>query len=165
MSANPAAARSAAALRPYLPADLPALAAIFEAAIAGLTGEDYSEAQQAAWIAALDDAEAFAARLKDALTLVATVDGAPAGFASLAGPDRIDLLYVHPDHSRAGVATLLVDALEKLAAARGARALTVESSDTARPLFEKRGYEPRHRQTVELNGEWFGNTLMRKSLA
>ena len=35
------------ALRPFLPADTPVLAAIFVAAIEQLTGDDYSEAQQA----------------------------------------------------------------------------------------------------------------------
>ena len=42
-------------LRPFLPADIPMLAAIFVAAIEGLTGDDYSEAQQEAWAAAADD--------------------------------------------------------------------------------------------------------------
>ena len=37
------------ALRPYLPADTPLLAAIFVAAIQELTGDDYNEAQQQAW--------------------------------------------------------------------------------------------------------------------
>ena len=38
-----------AALRPFLGADTPMLAAIFVAAIEELAGEDYSEAQQQAW--------------------------------------------------------------------------------------------------------------------
>ena len=38
-----------AALRPFLPADTPMLAAIFVASIEELTGDDYSEAQQEAW--------------------------------------------------------------------------------------------------------------------
>ncbi len=44
-------------LRPYLPADVPMLAAIFVAAIEGLTGDDYSEAQQEAWAATAEDEE------------------------------------------------------------------------------------------------------------
>ena len=42
-------AAAPAALRPYLPRDAPALAEIFQASVEELTGEDYSEAQQAAW--------------------------------------------------------------------------------------------------------------------
>ena len=47
------------ALRPFLPADTPMLAAIFVASIEELTGDDYSEAQQEAWAAAADDEEAI----------------------------------------------------------------------------------------------------------
>ena len=38
----------------------------------------------------------FGARLGAALTLVALIDGAPVGFASLKRDDAIDLLYVDP---------------------------------------------------------------------
>jgi putative acetyltransferase len=60
---------------------------------------------------------------------------------------------------------MLVDALEKLAGARGAKTLTVDASDTAEPLFTKRGYVAMQRNTVTLNGEWLANTTMQKSLA
>lgn len=80
------------ALRPMLPADLPALAAIFRASIMELAGDDYSEAQQAAWAEAVDNAAAFAARLSAQLTLVATIASAPVAFLSLKGADQIDML-------------------------------------------------------------------------
>src|SRR5580704_3196013 len=83
-------------LRPFLPADTPLLAEIFRASIAELTSDDYSEAQQATWIAAADDEDAFGARLAGELTLIATIDGAPVAFAALKGADEIDMLYVHP---------------------------------------------------------------------
>ena len=75
------------------------------------------------------------------------------------------MLYVHPAAVRQGVATVLVDALEKLAAARGSSALSVDASDTARPFFQKRGYSAESRKTVPLGDEWLGNTAMKKSLA
>jgi putative acetyltransferase len=152
------------ALRPLLPADAEMLAAIFVASVQELTGDDYSEAQQEAWAAA-DDEETFGQRLASQLTLVATLQSAPVGFASLKGADVIDLLYVHPSAVGQGVATTLIDALEKLAGARGAKALTVDASDNAQPFFAKRGYIPTQRNTVSLNGEWLANTTMQKTLA
>ena len=48
-----------ATLRPFLPTDTPILAAIFVASISELTGDDYSETQQAAWASAAEDEAAF----------------------------------------------------------------------------------------------------------
>ena len=152
------------ALRPFLAADTPVLAAIFVAAIEELTGEDYSEAQQQAWASAADDEEQFGKRLAGALTLIATLQNSPVGFAALKGADHIDMLYVHPGAAGQGVASMLCDALEKLAGGRGAKSLTVDASDNAQGFFAKRGYLPKQRNTVTVNGEWLANTTMQKSL-
>lgn len=156
---------SAPALRPFLPADAPVLAAIFREAIEELTAEDYSPAQAAAWAAFADDEAAFAAHLARHLTLVATIEGAPAGFAALHEPDHVEMLYVHPAAAGKGIGAFLLDALEKLARARGAKRLTTDASDSARGFFEKRGYEGLHRNTVRRGDEWLGNTRMEKRLA
>jgi putative acetyltransferase len=153
------------ALRPYLAADTPVLAAIFVAAIEELTGDDYSEAQQQAWASAADDEEGFGKRLADELTLIATLRNSPVGFASLKGADHIDMLYVHPSVAGQGVASVLCEALEKLAGARGAKNLTVDASDNAAEFFLKRGYVGKQRNTVIVNGEWLANTTMQKTLA
>jgi putative acetyltransferase len=153
-----------ASLRPFLPADVPRLAAIFRASIEELTSEDYNEAQQAAW-AALADEDDFGERLAGDLTLVAVLHGEVVGFASLRGQDHVRLLYVDPKAAGQGVASTLCDALEKLARARGATKLSVDASDTARGFFEKRGYQSLHRKTVDCFGEWLGNTAMEKRLA
>ncbi|MEH2484257.1 GNAT family N-acetyltransferase [Bradyrhizobium sp. AZCC 2230] len=150
-------------LRPFLPADVPMLAAIFAASIQELTGDDYSEAQQEAWMAAADDEE-FGKRLAADLTLIATLDGSPVGFASLRGKDHIRMLYVHPAVGRQGIATMLVDALEKLAGGRGAEKLTVDASDTAEGFFAKRDYVAMQRNSITVNDEWLANTTMQKTL-
>jgi putative acetyltransferase len=93
------------------------------------------------------------------------MDGSPVGFASLAGTERLDMLYVHPAAAGRGVATMLIDALEKLAAARGARRLTADVSDSAEDFFRRRGFTPRQRNSVPLGNEWLANTTMEKPLA
>ena len=153
------------ALRPYLAADAPLLADIFRASIADLTGDDYSPSQQGAWAATADDMEAVEARLAGALTLVATMNGtSPVGFISLQGAEQIDMLYVHPAVAGQGVGAMLCNAVETLAAARGAERLKVDASDTAVPFFEKRGYAAQQRNTVTRGEEWFANTTMEKKL-
>ncbi len=155
---------SAVSLRPCLPADAERCAAIFRASVEGLAIEDYSADQCAAWAARADDPD-FPKRLAGALTLMALFDGEPAGFASLKGADTIDMLYVDPDFARRGVATALLDALARLAAARGAKTLTSDVSDTARPLFERHGFQAQRRSIVQLDDEWLANTTMTKRLA
>jgi putative acetyltransferase len=155
---------TAPALRPFLPADTPVLAAIFTAAVEELTGDDYSSEQQEAWASVADDEEAFGKKLAGALTLIATLGNAPVGFASLRGKDHIDMVYVHPSAAGQGVASALCDALEKLAGGRGATSLTVDASDNAQDFFKKRGYVARQRNSITVNGEWLANTTMQKTL-
>lgn len=153
------------ALRPFLPADAPLLAEIFRASIEELTGDDYSAAQQGAWAAAADDVEAFGSRLAGTLTLVATLGGAVVGFISLKGSEEVDMLYVHPGAAGRGAGATLLDAVERLAAARGAKKLSVDASDSARGFFERSGFTAQRRNTVACGGEWLANTTMEKKLA
>jgi putative acetyltransferase len=153
------------ALRPFLPEDAPLLAEIFRAAVNELTSDDYSEAQQEAWASAAEDVAAFGKDLAGQLTLIATMEGSPIGFASLEGKDKIGMLYVHPAVAGQGVGAMLAEALERLAGGRGVAKLKVDASDSARGFFEKRGYVAQQRNTVTVAGEWLANTTLQKQLA
>jgi putative acetyltransferase len=155
---------STIALRPYIPADAKRCAEIFRASIEELAAEDYSDEQREAWAAKADDERAFGARLAEALTLLAMIDAAIAGFASLKGADEIDMLFVEPEFARQGVGRTLVDALTRLAQARGAKSLTTEASDVAKPLFERQGFTAQKRNLVRVGDEWLANTTMTKPL-
>ena len=159
-----AQAKPTVSLRPMLPGDVDALAAMFVDSVEELTGDDYSVAQQAAWTATAEDRDGFGLRLQGSLTLVATIGGEPAGFASLEGRDRLTMLYVRPAAAGLGVGSALCDALEKLATARGATLITVDASDTAQGFFARRGYQAKLRKTVDLGDEWLGATTMDKAL-
>ena len=152
-------------LRPFLPDDTPLLREIFRDSIEALTEEDYTPAQQDAWASVADDTIAFGKKLAGELTLVATMEGSPVGFASLEGKDKIDMLYVHPAAAGEGVGGMLIDALEKLAGSRGAPKLIVDASDNSRGFFEKRGYVAQQRNTVSVGDEWLANTTLSKQLA
>ncbi len=153
------------ALRPMLPDEAPLLAEIFRASVMELTGHDYTENQQEAWAASVEDEAGFAKRLAEEVTIVVTMGGSPVGFCSLESDDKIDFLYVHPAAAERGAGTMLADALEKLAGGRGAEALNVEASDTAYDFFAKRGYAAQQRNSVRCKGEWLSNTTMKKTLS
>jgi putative acetyltransferase len=151
-------------LQPFLPADTVALVDLFAQSIEELTQDDYTEEQRLAWASAAADAQEFAAHLGRMVTLIVKVDGQYAGFASLKDNATLDMLYVHPYFARQGVGTALVDALERLAKSRGAKAITVDASDTAEEFFERRGYVAQHRNSVPRGDEWLTNTTMKKDL-
>ena len=156
---------SAVALRPYVPADAKRCAEIFRASIEELAAEDYDADQREAWASRADDEADFGARLAGALTLLATIEGEVAGFASLKDGEEIDMLFVNPDFARQGVARALVDALTRLAEARGAKRLTTEASDVAKPLFERQGFTAQKRNLVRKGDQWLANTTMTKTLS
>lgn len=157
--------RFAYPLRPFLPADTLELRELFAASIEELTADDYTEDQRVAWASAAEDGPAFAKRLGAMTTLVVQVDDAYLGFASLKDNAIVDMLYVHPHYAAEGVGSALMDALETIAKARGAEAVTADVSDTALPFFEARGYVQVHRNLIARDDEWLANTYMKKPLA
>ena len=157
--------KTAHRLRPYLPADTNALRELFAQSIEELTAESYDDAQRAAWIEAAEDPAEFAATLSNGVTLIVGTVGDYHGFATLRDNTQLQMLYVHPFAAGKGVATALIDALERIAAARGSTEITVDASDTALPFFERSGYVATQRNTRPINDVWLANTTMKKPLA
>ena len=155
---------SAVSLRPYVPADVKRCAEIFRASIEELAAEDYNADQREAWASTADDEAAFAARVGDGLTLIAIIDGDAVGFATLKGAEKIEMLYVDPEHADQGVGRTLIDALTRLATARGAKRLTTDASDVSKSLFESQGFSAQKRNLVHVGDEWLANTTMTKTL-
>jgi putative acetyltransferase len=60
---------------------------------------------------------------------------------------------------------MLIDALEKLAAGRGAGRLVADVSDSAQEVFTRRGFVAQRRNTIACGDEWLANTTMEKKLA
>ncbi len=141
------------------PEDAPALLALFHDTVHTVCAADYAPAQLDAWAPADRDAAAWTAGLLRRTTLVAEEDGQIVGFGNI-GPDGyLDLLYVHKDHQRQGIATALCDALETL---YPVEQVTVHASVTARPFFEGRGYRAIQAQQVERRGQRLTNFVMEK---
>ena len=150
-------------IRLYRADDAQALLALYVSAVRSAAARDYDAAQIAAW-SAERDLDVWTARREAKPTYVAERDGEVAGFCDLEPDGHIDVLYVHADHLRRGVATALLVHVEATARGLGLARLYTEASLTARPVFERQGFVVLAQQTVAFNGEAFVNFRMEKPL-
>lgn len=146
-------------IRPYHPADLAEMAALFYDTVHTVNAADYTPRQLDAWATGKIDFAAWDASLRAHLSLVAEEGGRIIGFGDLdAASGYLDRLYVHKDYQHQGVAAALCDRLEAVAKGR----VYTHASITARPFFEKRGYRVQKQQQVERHGELLTNFVMEK---
>ena len=140
--------------------DLETVVALFQRSVREVASRDYSPAQLSAWAPETADLRAWSNRLADGGVFVCTRNEQIAGFARIDADGCVDLLYVHPNCQRQGVARELVEQLVSWAASRALRRLQAEVSVTARPFFERRGFRVVRPQVVERRGVKFDNFVM-----
>ncbi|MGY1824514.1 N-acetyltransferase family protein [Geodermatophilus sp. SYSU D00079] len=152
------------------PDDAAELAAVSRAAIEGSAAGHYTPSQLAVWAARRSEA-AHARSIATTTVLVAEVDGAVAGFASVAlsavdalVPGEVDQLFVAPSAGGRGVARALLTAVESAARAAGVGSLVTHASWRAAPVFERMGYRQVAVETVTLDGETLTRARMVRPL-
>jgi len=152
-------------LYPFSAEDVPALLQLFYETIHHVNAKDYTPDQINAWApkTVYERAPLWLESLQAHKTVVAkTTDGQIAGFGDMTPEGYFDRLYVHKDHQRCGVATMIADFLEKYATSCGHTEIEVHASITARPFFESRGYIVTKAQQVERLGITIPNFIMKK---
>jgi putative acetyltransferase len=157
--------RTSLTVRPYAPADLDALIALFRGSVRTVARRDYTDDQVIAWAPDEIDREAWAVRRASRPTWVAAIDETPAGFIDLESDGHIDMLYVHPGHQGKGIASTLLETVENAARARSVGRLYTEASLTARPFFERRGFRMLGPRTLTRGGVDLVNFRMEKILS
>jgi putative acetyltransferase len=96
--------------------------------------------------------------------LVAHINNEIVGFATLDNGNYIDLLYVHKNHQRQGIADSLYENIENEAKRQNQSSLTSNVSKTARPFFEKVGFKVTKEQTVVRQNVELTNYKMEKKI-
>ena len=146
-------------IRIYQPADCRALAELFYHTVHTVNAKDYTKAQLDAWATGTVDLEQWNQSFEEHFTLVAVDGGIIAGFGDINHMGYLDRLYVHSDHQGKGIATAICDRLEHSVQGN----IVVHASITAKPFFEKRGYQVINEQQVERQGSLLTNFVMKKS--
>ena len=149
-------------VREYRPDDLEAVVMLFRRSVREVASRDYQPAQISAWAPEAPDLEAWARRLRTGGVFVYERDDQIAGFARVDVTGCVDLLYVHPEVQRQGVARALFDRVISWAVSRGIRHLRSEVSITARPFFESVGFRLVSEQVVERRGVSLKNFCMER---
>jgi putative acetyltransferase len=149
-------------IRAYDTSDLDAVIEVFLRAIREVASRDYDADQVNAWAQA--DRHVWVRRRLDRPTWVALIDSAIAGFSDLKNETHIDMMFVHPAYQRMGVASALLDRVEREARLRHVSVLDTDASITARPFFETRGFRVVQAQRVDVRGVCLTNFRMQKSL-
>jgi len=124
--------------------------------------KDYSEEQVKVWASTFDNQQGWVRRIEEQYFFVAVINKKIVGFASIDHNGYLDLLYVHKDFQRQGIATRLYNEIELTAREEEFEEISVQSSITARPFFEKQGFKLTGEKHKMVNGVAFTNAMMLK---
>ena len=151
-------------IRGYQTVDLESLLKLFQQAVMQVAAANYSQEQLIAWASSAEDMQEWDDRLREQQVVICESGSRIAGFASMENNGHLDLMYVHPESMRQGVATRLYEDLEDWARGQSILRVFTEASLTALPFFQKMGFKTVARQSVERNGVTLDNFRMEKYL-
>ncbi|EKF73790.1 hypothetical protein A11A3_11938 [Alcanivorax hongdengensis A-11-3] len=149
-------------IRPLDAGDIDGLMTVFRDAIQVTAANDYDQQQRDAWSQAHDH-NSLADLLAEGEVMVAEWEEKPVGFAQRQD-DHINMVFVHPQASGLGIATLLCQHLEDSARVAGVASLTTHASLTAHDFFTYMGFVSEQREEVQRAGIALPRHFMRKSL-
>lgn len=151
-------------IRQATPADLPQITQLFYETIQTINSKDYPQDQIDDWSSWHTEYPKWREKMADQYFIVATRNRTITGFASLAPTGYLDLMFIHKDYQRQGIASLLLAELERKALQQRNPEITTEASITAKPFFERHGFTVRQKQRKQSRHKTLENYLMAKPL-
>jgi putative acetyltransferase len=124
----------------------------------------YTPEQRAAWMPALPQTEAFAARLAGKYVAKGEEAGIIMGFMTLEEGGYIDLAFILPEYRGRGLFRSLATQIEATARMCGEPRLWTHASLTAQPAFRAIGFSVIQHEMIERAGETLARAEMEKGL-
>ncbi|MGE8429609.1 MAG: GNAT family N-acetyltransferase [Sphingobacterium sp.] len=128
-------------LRKGILQDLQEMLILFSETIETVCADDYNNEQIAAWISSVNNQDRWHRLIEDQYFIVAMLNQKMVGFASLNHGNYVDVMYVHKDFQRQGIAQKLYKTLEDEARRQESTFVTADVSKTAKPFFEANGFK------------------------
>ena len=142
-------------IREYNSDDSKAVYELFFNTVHSVNAADYTEIQLDAWAPKEMDLNIWNNRLlRNNYAVVPELNGVIVGIGTADDIGYFDILYVHKDYQRMGIASLIANDIEKYLCRKGVKTITTNASITARPFFEKRRYHVQEKQNVECRGQF-----------
>jgi putative acetyltransferase len=142
--------------------DHEAAIAIYREAVLTSTSGIYSAQQQTAWAS---QSEGIRRLLQQGRGLVhSNQQGIVQAFSLRFPPERLALLYCHPQAQRQGLGRQLIQASEAAALAEGVHQLRTEASLISQPLFANEGWQVSWCEELRIAGVPFRRYRMHKQL-
>ncbi|WP_059360032.1 GNAT family N-acetyltransferase [Parachlamydia acanthamoebae] len=152
-------------IRKYKPEDAQALADIYYNTIHQINIQHYTEEQVKVWAPETTlESSRWAKKFERTNPFVAIIDNIIVGFAEFIPDGHIDCFYCHHNWIGKGVGAALMGAILEQARALNIARIFVEASITAKPFFEKHGFNTVSKQTVVLAGIELTNYVMERRL-
>jgi putative acetyltransferase len=152
-------------VRAYVPDDAGSTLSVFLDAVTVTASRNYSPEQIAAWAApgerSIEEWDRSRAKTD---TVVAISDDTVVGFSDVDATGYINMMFVDPQFARRGVATALLEEVERYALDLGVARLFTDASITARPFFEHHGFTVVAQQSPVHRGVKLTNYRMVKQL-
>ncbi|PEO35950.1 GNAT family N-acetyltransferase [Bacillus toyonensis] len=149
-------------IRTFQKEDLETVLQLFYETVHTVNTRDYNELQLQAWAPKRLDRERWLQSLEKNICYVAEYRGVIVGFGDYNDEHYIDRLFTHKDYQGKGVASYILQKLEKEAVNLGHGDIYTEASITAKSFFERKGFICIKEQKKQHNGQIFINYVMKK---
>ncbi|ADY53626.1 GCN5-related N-acetyltransferase [Pseudopedobacter saltans DSM 12145] len=152
-------------IRKGLSTDLTELQKLFSDTIKAVCQKDYNHEQLEVWASGIENRQRWQTVMAKQHVIVAQDNnGKIIGFCSLDNGNYIDLMFVHKDCQRQGIAYKLYAEIEKEAKRQRQTELSSNVSKTARPFFERIGFSVKKEQSVNVKSITLTNYKMTKTI-
>lgn len=150
-------------IRPARLPDITELKNLFQNTVLTINRQNYSQEECEDWASCGNDIS----RMKEIINthfFIVAIDPQKqiVGFSSITPHGYLHYMFVHKDFQRMGIATLLLNEIERYADKTGIKRIESEVSLTARTFFEKKGFIVEKVQKRKANKLFLTNFKMAK---